>query len=164
MPMRDPDEPILCYADDGLAFVTRANVSACILTAPIRIAQLRELRRESERLQQRYGFARVSLTVLDAAAMVAPDDEVRAEGAAMARDFPSAVEATAFEGGGFRTAAVRAIINGFALFSKTRSKRCTFDSVDAMLSWIVKNGHAPALSQGELLALIAQARAAIRRP
>jgi hypothetical protein len=144
--------------------VKRSNLSVCLLSAPITLEQLHQLRRESEQLQQRFGSARVSITVIEAAAMVPPDDAVRAEGATMARDFPSAVHATVFEGGGFRTAAVRAIVNGFALFSKSPSKRHTFDSVDAMLGWIVKNGYAPALSHGELLALVAHARAAVRRP
>jgi hypothetical protein len=161
--MRDADEPVLGYADDGVALVTRGNVSVCLLSAPVTLAQLHQLRRESGRLQQRFGFARVTLTVLEPTAMVAPDDAVRAEGAALARDYPSAVHATVFEGTGFRTAAVRAIISGFQLFSTSPGKRRTFDSVEAMLSWIVKTGHAPELSYSELEALVAHARAALRK-
>jgi hypothetical protein len=163
MTTRDSEETGLAYADDGVALVTRSNVSVCVLSAPLTLAKLHELRRESSRLQQRFGFARVTLTVLEPPAMVPPDDAVRAEGAAMVRDYPSEINATAFEGTGFRTAAVRAILNGFALFSQSPGTRRTFDSVEAMLSWVVENGHAPALSHSELLALVAHARAALRR-
>ncbi len=156
----DTGKATVDYANDGVALVTQGNLAVCVLSVPITLEHLHELRRQSERLQARFGLARVTLNVVESAAMAAPDDAVRAESEALARDYPSSVLAIVFEGTGFRKAAVRAIMNSVALISNYPGKRRTFDTVESMVFWVTTNNYAGALRSRDLRALISQARTA----
>lgn len=158
---RRPVTPVstIHYADAGLTFATCANVALCVLRSPLTLERLRHLRRETESHKQRFGDNRVVFNIIEPAAIVSPDAQVRAECVALARDFPATFEVTVLERGGFRSAAARAILNSFALLSGNRSGRRTFDCVEPAVDAIVEHRGAPSLGRDELLAFVAKARA-----
>jgi hypothetical protein len=156
------NDSVLEYADPGLTLLTRGNVSVCLLREALTSAKLQELRNVSARVHQRLGAGRINLSVIEPRAMLQVPDEVRTQSAELIREFPGALEVTILEGGGFRAAAVRAILNGMALLSAGRGRR-VFDTVAAAAEWLGANGHLRGLTGPELVALIEQARATTRR-
>ena len=80
----------------------------------------------------------------------------------LARDFRVPAAATVLTGGGFRSAAIRAILNGVALFAGDGHRRRTFDSLDGALAWSSK--HVRGATAAELRAAVGEARAAVRMP
>jgi hypothetical protein len=137
--------------------LTRANISVCVLRQPLDADRLQALRTVSARVHQRLGADRVNLSVIEPQAMLHVSDDVRAKSAALIREFPGALEVTILEGGGFRSAAIRAILSGMALLSVGRGRRI-FDTVPAAAQWLGANGHLRGLAEAELVALIEQAR------
>ena len=149
---------MICFSDRGVTLASSANMSVVVFRAPpITVPQLRAVRQEIARIHKQYGTDRASIAIVESAAMVSPDDAVRAEAAALARDLSSMLDATVLEGGGFRAAAVRAVMSGLSLLGGRSPTRRTFGNVDAALDAVVATGRVT-LSRPELLALVAEAR------
>jgi hypothetical protein len=146
------------FTDGTVTFATAAGgVSVVVFRGPPQLAQLQALRKEISALHRQYGVERASIAIVETAAMVSPDDAVRAEAAALARDVSSRLDATVLEGGGFRAAAVRAVMNGLALLGGRSSSRRTYSSLDAALDDLLALDCVK-LSRDEILALVAEAR------
>jgi hypothetical protein len=158
--VRGGGDIVLEYADPGITLLTRANISVCLLRAPLTLERLQELRRASARVHKRLGFERVNLSVIEPPAMLDIPDDVRTASAALIRDFP-ALEVTVLEGGGFRSAAARAILNGIAILSAGRRRRI-FDTVMAAAQWLVAQHHMREMTESELVILVDHARATLR--
>jgi hypothetical protein len=148
------------FSENGLAFATYANVGVVVIRQPLSIAKVRRLRQEVEQLHQQFGHARTMLTIVESAAVASPDNELRSEFAAIARELPAAQNVIVLEGSGFRMAAARAIMNAMALLSGNASKQHTFVSVEPALEAIVEHGRVPGLTHEDLAAVVTTARAA----
>jgi hypothetical protein len=92
-------------ADPKMAMATQGRVVVAVLRAVVDLEMLRELRRQTDKVVQKLGFQRVGVTVVEPSAVGDVPKEVRAEGAALMRDFPQAASATVIEGGGFKAIA-----------------------------------------------------------
>jgi hypothetical protein len=148
------------FSENGLVFATYANVGVVVIRQPLSIAKVRRLRQEVEQLQQQFGHDRIMLTIVESAAVASPDNALRSEFSALARELPAALNIIVLEGSGFRMAAARAIMNAMALVSGNASKQHTFVSVEPALDSIVEHGRAPDLTHEDLAAVVATARAA----
>jgi hypothetical protein len=153
----------LCYADEGIALALRGSITACVFRNPITMERLQRLRRESVTIQARLGVARVNLTIIEPTAVATMAEDVRKESAALMRDFPAATTATVLEGGGFRTAAARAILSGLTLLAGERSRRRIFDSVEDAATWLAErnSARAPELHAPAVAALVEHTRNAM---
>jgi hypothetical protein len=151
----------IIFAEPGLTLAVSGNVSVSVVRAPLTLERVGRLRREGELLlQQQGGRGRVSITIVEPPAMVSPDEELRAACAALERDLPVEFAANVLEGGGFRTAAVRAIMSGFAFATGKATSRGTYGSVAAAIDGVVRSGRASEHDGATLTALVAEARAA----
>jgi hypothetical protein len=145
------------FSDGSVTLASDRNASVTVIRDPITMDQLRSLRRVVAALQKEHGTDRVSLAVVEPAAMVTPSEEVRAEAAAIPRDLPTVLDATVLEGQGFRAAAVRAVMHGITLVTGRRSSRRTFATVEEAVESIVATGRVH-LTRAQLLALVDEAR------
>jgi hypothetical protein len=158
---------MVIFADEAIAYVERANVTACVVRREMTVARLRRLRREAERLHARWGDARVSVTVVESTAIGEVQADVRQETAGLLRDFPAVLMVTVIEGGGLRAVAARAILSAMSLVAKRRGVK-VFDDVAAAMAWIAPRlpsvAGVTAPSARELVELVAEARRAIGAP
>ncbi len=150
-------ESMIRFSDGSVTLASHRNASVTVIRDPITMDQLRSLRRVVAELQKEHGTDRVSLAVVEPAAMAMPSDEVRAEATAIPRDLPTVLDATVLEGQGFRAAAVRAVMHGITLVTGRRSSRRTFATVEEAVESIVATGRV-LLTRAQLLALVAEAR------
>jgi hypothetical protein len=157
------DDVRVCFADEGVVLATNASVAVCIFRAPLTMARLQRIRRESETIQTRFGEQRVNLTVIEPSAVTVISEDLRKESAALMRDFPANNTATVLEGGGFRMAAARAILSGLTLLAGERSRRRIFETVEQAATWLAENNAnaVPEMRATAVATLVRRARAAM---
>src|SRR2546430_10079671 len=105
--------------DGGFALATHGNAFISIWKEPSTLERLGVVRRSEQELTDRSPRGIVVLTVLLHSAYNVPP-EVREEASRVARHFAATTRAHAYviEGGGFRAAAMRAVIAGIVALSR----------------------------------------------
>lgn len=152
------------FSDDGLAVSALDNVTILVFARESSRMRLRTIRRHCEAHAARHGDRTAAITVVEPAAMSAPD-EVREESANLTRDYPCVATATVLEGSGFKVVAARAVMTGiFLLARKTGNK--LFSTVPEATEWVSRTMAGAQLrvsSAADLAAAVEETRRAIKR-
>jgi hypothetical protein len=123
--------------DGGFALATAGSVFINVWREPSTLAQLEVLREHEAALVEHERAAIMVLTVLLPSAFTLGTRE-RKEVDALAKQFAPSTRAHAYviEGSGFRTAAVRALVAGINLITRTGAATRVFDDVVHAAEWL----------------------------
>jgi hypothetical protein len=148
--------------DAGFALARCGNAFVNVWSAPATLDRLQRTREHEQRIVDGAPGGIVVLSILvDSAFQIGASE--RDEASQLARQFETATRAHAYviEGSGFRTAAMRAVIAGIQLVTRTRHPSKVFGDIAAAAAWLAPQAEPPLRPQ-ELIDTVARARAAIR--
>jgi hypothetical protein len=144
--------------DRGLALAVSGNAFISIWKEPSTLERLARVREVEQALVDRSPSGIIVLTVLidSPSAIRAGEPEAASK---LAKHFAATTRAHAYsiEGTGFRAAALRAVIAGVNIITRTGHPTKVFDETSAAIRWLAPYGNA--LTATALEAAVAEARA-----
>ncbi len=143
-------------------FASLQNLLIAIWIRDTTLAGLEVHEQLSEKLAQQYPGGGGLLTIVPAEASL-PSGEVREAIAKGLRKFSgfTRVAALAFEGSGFRAAAVRGIVTGITLLSRHTFPSKVFGSLEEASAWLAPQLPSPRLTGQEIVEAVGQLRASL---
>jgi hypothetical protein len=153
--------------DDGCAICTYGNLFVTVLSTASTMSRLRDIRRPAADHHGRWPGDVRSMNVVESTSVIVSrmTDEVRAESAALTKDFSSNATAFVVEGGGFSAAAVRALLAGFYFVARPKSPHRIEATVEAGADWLLRRTPTSTvpMTTDEVLAAVDAARRELRR-
>jgi hypothetical protein len=153
--------------DGGFALATAGSVFINVWREPSTMAQLELLREHEQALvEHEAGGAIMVMTVLLPSSYMLGTRE-RKEVDSLARQFAPSTRAHAYviEGSGFRTAAVRALIAGINLITRTGQMTKVFEDAVHAAAWLEQHaGPAQVVRASEVMEALAEAKATFGPP
>jgi hypothetical protein len=152
------------FSDVGQALGSCGNVFVTVLRQPMTIEAVEPLKRESNKMSQRFGGKFVSLAIIEPTASSSPSPEVREATASFARESNILAAAIVIEGTGFRPATTRTLVAGMYLVIKKSYPHKILATPEEGAVWLVERLVASGVntSATEIIAAAAATRAAIR--
>jgi hypothetical protein len=130
----------------GVVYAACGNIWTMTVFAEPRLADMKAARPALAAMSRRCPQGFPTLTWILPQAGFRMDDAARDAAGEITRSFEGAIvaQATLIEGSGFQAAAVRAIVNGLDLVSRSRCKKKVFSELDEAVTWCLSESGATA--------------------
>ena len=156
------DEFEIVHSDVHCSIGTVRNVALVVWRVETPLKNVRVLAAELQRLRAKNSRIRLGLVQVLEAGIKPLESDVRSEFGKMlqsGRDYISC-SSVVFEGEGFRAAAIRGVVTGLAIFSRTAFPHTVFAKVEAAVDWQLAHLRvdAPGLSTELLLECVSRLR------
>ncbi|MGA3121008.1 MAG: hypothetical protein ABSF69_09595 [Polyangiaceae bacterium] len=133
--MTDEEAPRILERDIDHVVAAWRRVAIVVWCGETRLQAIDRLGRALLALQDATGHSAGLFTVVGESTPL-PSGEARALSAAWLRKLPLAFSVVAFEGAGFRAAAVRAVVSGVSLAAKLTYPRKSFACIQDAAAWV----------------------------
>lgn len=129
--------PEILLIDDGCTIAMQGNAFVAFTGTASTMARLREIRRYAAQHTNRWKNDTRSVSVILPGIPMTVSEEVRAEVAALTKEFSSLATAMVIEGDGFAPATMRTLMAGIYLIVRPKNPHKIFSQCDDAVRWLL---------------------------
>jgi hypothetical protein len=145
-------ELVFLIVEEGAAFARLGKMTICLMRRPPTVRLIHLLRRETVKLHATAPVGWVGFSIIEVGAITNVADDVRQASTALMRDLPATLSISVVEGSGFKSVAVRAIMIGMHLISRSPHLQKIFGDATTAVDWMMANSAASGAPLGGLTA------------